>query len=104
VAVNPREATAEEITRFTREQHAENVAIIESDRAEVMEIEIDDASVLVDRPIRESVTDLPDGVVIGAITRNGDRIIPRGDTVIERSDHVVVLVDEADLEKASSKL
>ena len=104
VAVNPREATAEEITRFTREQHAENVAIIESDRAEVMEIEIDDASVLVDRPIRESVTDLPDGVVMGAITRNGDRIIPRGDTVIERSDHVVVLVDEADLEKASSKL
>jgi trk system potassium uptake protein TrkA len=70
VAVNPREATAEEITRFTREYQAENVAIIESDRAEVLEIEISEESVLVDRPIRESVADLPDGVVIGAIARD----------------------------------
>jgi trk system potassium uptake protein TrkA len=104
VAVNPREATAEEITRFTREQHAENVAIIESDRAEVLEIEIDDESVLVDRPIRESVSDLPEGVVIGAITRDGELIIPRGGTVIERGDHVVVFVDVEYLDEASSLL
>jgi len=104
IAVNPREATAEEITRFTREQHAENVAIIESDRAEVLEIEIDADSVLVDRPIRESVSDLPEGVVIGAITRAGERIIPRGDTVIDRGDHVVVFVDVEYLDEASSLL
>ena len=104
VAVNPREATAEEITRFTREQQAENVAIIESDRAEVLEIEIDDGSVLVDRPIRESVTALPDGVIIGAITRGGEFIIPRGDTVIEREDHVVVFVDTEVLDEATRKL
>ena len=104
VAVNPREATAEEITRFTREQHAENVAIIESDRAEVMEIEIDEESVLVDRPIRESIGDLPDGVVIGAITRDGELISPRGDTVIEADDHVVVFIDAACLEEASNLL
>ncbi|WP_254271848.1 Trk system potassium transporter TrkA [Haloarcula marina] len=104
VAVNPREATAEEITRFTREHQAENVAIIESDRAEVLEIEVDDESVLVDRPIRESVGDLPDGVVIGAITRNGNLVIPRGDTVLERGDHVVVFVDAEVLEAASTAL
>ena len=104
VAVNPREATAEEITRFTRERQTENVAIIESDRAEVLEIEIDDESVLVDRPIRESVTDLPDGIVIGAITRAGELIIPRGDTVIERGDHVVVFVDATYLDEASGLL
>jgi len=104
IAVNPREATAEEITRFTREQHAENVAIIESDRAEVMEIEIDAESVLVDRPIRESVSDLPDGVVIGAITRDGELISPRGDTVIELGDHIVVFVDVEYLDEATGKL
>ena len=104
VAVNPREATAEEITRFTRERQTENVAIIESDRAEVLELEIDAESVLVDRPIRESVADLPDGIVIGAITRAGERIIPRGDTVVERGDHVVVFVDAAYLDEASSLL
>ena len=104
VAVNPREATAEEITRFTREQQAENVAIIESDRAEVMEIEVDEDSVLVDRPIRESVADLPDGVVIGAITRNGELVKPRGDTVIRADDHVVVFVEAEAIEEATAKL
>jgi len=104
VAVNPREATAEEITRFTREYQAENVAIIESDRAEVLEIEVDDGSVLADRAIRESVEDLPDGVVIGAITRDGELVIPRGDTIVRRGDHVVVFVDIDVLDAASDKL
>jgi trk system potassium uptake protein TrkA len=104
VGINPRKTTAEEITRFTREYQAENVAIIESDRAEVLEIEVEEGSVLVDRPIHESVADLPDGVVIGAIARNGTLVIPRGDTVIERGDHVVVFVEIGSLEEASSKL
>ena len=104
VAVNPREATAEEITRFTREYQAENVAIIESDRAEVLEIEIDGDSILVDRTIAESAADLPNGVVIGAITRNGRFVIPRGDTVVERGDHVVVFVEIESFEEVSEKL
>lgn len=104
VAVNPREATAEEITRFTREHKAENVAIIESDRAEVLEIEVDEESVLVNRPIRESVDDLPDGVVIGAITRDGELVIPRGDTVVKHGDHVIVFVEIESQKEASRKI
>jgi trk system potassium uptake protein TrkA len=93
VGVNPREVVAEEITRFTRDGGAENVAIIESDRAEVLEVEVDDESVLADRPIHESVGELPDGVVIGAITRETDLITPRGETVIRPGDHVVAFLD-----------
>ncbi|MFC4356792.1 Trk system potassium transporter TrkA [Halobium salinum] len=93
VGVSPREVVAEEITRFTREGGAENVALIESDKAEVLEIEIDDASALAGKPIQESVGELPQGVVIGAITRGRELITPRGDTVIEAGDHVVVFVD-----------
>ncbi|MFC7020201.1 MULTISPECIES: Trk system potassium transporter TrkA [Haloarcula] len=104
VAINPREVTAEEITRFTHEHQAENVAIIESDRAEVLEIEVDGDSVLVDRPIRDSVGDLPNGVVIGAITRDGELVIPRGDTVVHEGDHVVVFVDTDVLDEASTAL
>jgi len=104
IAVNPRKVTAEEITRFTRERRAENVALIESDRAEVIEIEIDEESVLAGRPIRESIRDLPDGVVIGAITRGGEFVIPRGDTVVESGDHVVVFVDERVIDEATAKL
>ncbi len=104
VAIDPREATAEEITRFTREEYAENVAIVESDRAEVLEIEVDGESVLVDRPIRDSVADLPAGVVIGAITRGSERVIPRGDTLVKRGDHVVVFVESESLAAVNSSL
>lgn len=94
-AVHPREVTAEEITRFTRENRTENIALIESDLAEVLEIEIDGDSVLAGRPIQESVPALSDGIVIGAITRgeDGTFVTPRGNTVIEVGDHVVLFVD-----------
>jgi trk system potassium uptake protein TrkA len=94
VAVNPREVTAEEITRFTRERRAENVAIIEPGLAEVLEFEVADESMLVGRAIKDAVSDLPEGVVFGAITRAGQYVTPRGDTVIEPQDHVVLFVRE----------
>ncbi len=100
VAVNPRTITAEEITRFTRGRPTENVALIEGDRAEVIEIEIDDTSVLAGRSIREAVADLPEGIVIGAITRNGNFVTPRGDTVVDIGDHVVVLAREDAIDAA----
>lgn len=92
VAINPRNATAEEIVRFTQEGQIENLSLIEGRQAEVLEIEVDEESILTDRPIRESVIELPQEVVIGAITRGQEFIVPRGDTVIERGDHVVLFV------------
>ena len=92
VAINPREATAEEIVRFTQEGQIENLSLIEGRQAEVLEIEVDEESILTGRPIRECVGELPSEVVIGAITRNQEFVVPRGDTVIEPGDHVVLFV------------
>ncbi len=93
IAVNPREETAEEIVRFTRAGHTEKVAMLEHDRAEVLEIEVTDGSVLAGRRIVEATADLPAGVVIGSITRDGELITPRGATVTEPGDHVVLFVE-----------
>lgn len=92
VAVNPREVIAEEIVRFTQEGQIENLSLIEGRQAEVLEIEVNEESVLASRPIRDSVADLPSDVVIGAITRGREFIVPRGETVIEPGDHVVLFV------------
>ncbi|MFC6953090.1 Trk system potassium transporter TrkA [Halorubellus litoreus] len=92
VAVNPRRATAEEIVRFTQEGRVENLSLIEGREAEVVEFEVDAGSVLTGRPIRESVGDLPDGVVVGAITRDHEFVVPRGETEIRAGDHVVLFV------------
>jgi len=94
VSVNPRQVVAEEITRFTREGGAENVALVAGGVAEVLEFEIEAGSALAGRPIREGVARLPEGVVIGAITRGGEFVVPRGDTVVEVGDHVVVFADD----------
>lgn len=92
VAVNPRDVTAEEIIRFTKEGQIENLSLIDDGKAEVIELEIDGDGVLTNRPITESTADLPSAVVIGAVTRGGEYIAPRGDTVIESGDHVVLFV------------
>ena len=104
VGVNPRLVTAEEITRFTRARRTENVAMLESDRAEVLELEVDSDSALFETRIAAAMADLPDGIVIGAITRDGDLITPRGETVLEGGDHVVVFVDTAVIDAATAAL
>lgn len=101
-AVNPRVVTAEEITRITREETAEKLTFIEDDRAEVFEVEVDGDSVLAGRPIRESVADLPRGVVVGSIVRDRELVSPRGDTVVEVGDHVVLFVDSSVAEEVTA--
>jgi trk system potassium uptake protein len=91
-AVNPREVVAEEITRFTHEGRAENVSLVHNDRAEILEIEIDGESILADRSLADAMTGLPTEVVIGAITRDGECVIPRGETIIQPGDHVVAFM------------
>ena len=59
---------------------------------------------LAGKPIQESIVDLPDGVVVGAITRNGDFVIPRGGTVVEPGDTVVLFVDADVVEEATAVL
>jgi len=104
VAINPRDVVAEEITRLTQTGGAENIALIESDKAEVIEIEITDSSVLANRTIQESTADLPNGVIIGAITRNRQFVTPRGSTEIYPGDHVVVFVDAEAIDETTAKL
>jgi len=104
VAVNPRRATAEEIIEFARDQDTQNVDLLEHDQVEVIEIRIDEESVLAGRPIEEAIGDLPSGVVIGAITRNGSFLMPRGDTVVKPGDHAVVLADSDVVEETITLL
>jgi trk system potassium uptake protein TrkA len=93
VAISPREVTAEEITRFTHRGPAENVALLEDDQAEVLELQIGDGSEIVDRSIESVATEIDADVVIGAITRGQEFITPRGDTVLRHGDHIVVFVE-----------
>jgi trk system potassium uptake protein TrkA len=95
VAINPRTVTAEEITRFTFESVAENIAVLENDQAEVLELELDEGCALVGRPLQELVDAIDAKFVVGAVVRDRTLVTPRGDTVLHPGDHVIVLVETA---------
>jgi len=102
VAINPREVTAEEIIRFTYESVAKNLSFLEDDKAEVLELELDPDSALVGRTIEELDTEIGAQFVIGAITRNGSLITPRGDVELEAGDRVVIFVETAEVSEITA--
>ena len=102
VAINPRQVTAEEITRFTHDGVAENISVLENDQAEVLELELSADSRLVGRPIREIAEDVDADIVFGAVTRHGENVTPRGDTVLETGDHIVVFVETSFVDELTS--
>jgi trk system potassium uptake protein TrkA len=58
-----------------------------------LEVEVGPESIFAERTIREADAELPDGVVVGAISRDIEFVPPRGDTTIHEGDHVVLFVD-----------
>ena len=92
VAINPRHVTAEEIVRFAHDPRTQQVAMLEGDRYEILDITVRPESRLVRTPFRE----LPmTGSVIGAIVRNGEAIFPHGDSMLEPNDRVIVFTESS---------
>ncbi len=92
VTVNPRNKVIEAILRHTRQRPLEKVAFIEDHAGEVLEVELDADSPLVGRPLEEAAADFPAELVIGAVSRGPETIIPGGETELRVGDHLVVYV------------
>jgi trk system potassium uptake protein TrkA len=94
VAVNPRAVTAEEIVRFAHDPRTKQVAMLEGNRYEVLDVTTRDTS----RYIGTKFRDMPvHGALIGAIVRNGTAIFPHGDDVLEEGDRVIVFTEAANV-------
>jgi trk system potassium uptake protein TrkA len=90
VAVNPRTETAEEMIRFAHDPRTRQLAMLDDDRFEVIDIVVRAESRLAGMRFR----DMPrTGSVIGALIRDGVAVFPRGDEVLRAGDRAIVLVD-----------
>jgi trk system potassium uptake protein len=90
VAIDPRSLIAEEIVRFARDPRTQQVALLEGDRFEVVDIVVRGESELVGRPFRE----LPlTGTIIGAIVREGRAIFPHGDDELRPGDRAILFTE-----------
>jgi trk system potassium uptake protein TrkA len=92
VSINPRAVTAEEIVRFAHDPRMQQVAMLEDNRYEVLDVTTRESS----RYIGMSFRDMPvHGSIIGAIVRNGSAIFPHGDDVLQAGDRVIIFTEAA---------
>jgi trk system potassium uptake protein TrkA len=101
VLVNPRAITVSTILQHVRRGRIRAVHSLRDGFGEIIEAEAMETSPLVGSLIKEAK--LPSGVIIGAIVRNGEVLIPRGDTDVRARDRVILLAT-ADTVKKVEKL
>ncbi len=90
VVVSPRAITVSTILQHVRRGRIRAVHSLGENVGEVIEGDALETSPLVGAPLKD--IDLPDGVIVGALVRGEDVIIPRGDTVIKTNDRIVIFV------------
>jgi trk system potassium uptake protein TrkA len=88
VVVVPRAITVSTILQHIRRGRILTVRSLRDGVGEVIEAEALDTSSVVGTPLREIKLDK--GIIIGAIVRDGEVLVPRGDTVIRVKDRVVL--------------
>jgi trk system potassium uptake protein TrkA len=97
VVVSPRAITVSTILQHIRRGKIRAAHAVHEDFGEVMEGEAMETSSLVGVPLREA--ELPNGVLIGAIIRDGAVITPTGDSVINVHDRVVLFAETEAVKK-----
>jgi trk system potassium uptake protein TrkA len=89
--INPRSLTAEEIVRFAYDPRTTQVAMLEGDRYEVLDIIVRAESAFVNKSFRE--LPLTNGALIGAIVRNGQAIFPHGSDRLLPGDRAIIFIE-----------
>ncbi len=97
VVVSPRAITVSTILQHVRRGRILSVHSLREGFGEIIEAEALETSSLIGAPLRE--IKLPKGVIVGAILRAGEVIIPRPDTVVSVGDRVVVFATERTVKK-----
>ena len=90
LAINPRQVTAEEMVRFAHDPRIRQIAMLEGDRFEILDLTVRRESPLAGKPFDE----LPaTGSMIGALIRNDTVMFPHGSDVLRAGDRVIVFVE-----------
>jgi trk system potassium uptake protein TrkA len=90
VAINPRQVIAEEFVRFAHDPRIRQIAMLEGDRFEILDLTVRPDSELANRRF----DDLPQtGSVIGAIIRDGRVLFPHGSDQLLPGDRVIIFVE-----------
>ncbi len=95
--MNPRRASIGKILHFIRKGKVISATPLGDEKAEAVEFIALETSDITNKPLKD--IDFPKGTIIGAITRNGEVIIPRGNSVILPGDHVILVALRSSIPK-----
>lgn len=87
--IDPRATTVSTILQHIRRGRIKGVYTLSDGQAEIVDAIALETSPLVNKPLREA--NLPEGVMIGAVFRDGVVSMPTGDMVINAGDRVVLM-------------
>ncbi|MEK9671491.1 MAG: Trk system potassium transporter TrkA [Rhodospirillaceae bacterium] len=100
VVVSPRNITVSSILQHVRRGRIHSVHAVREDLGELIEAEALETSELVGKPIKD--INLPAGVVLGAIVRDGGMLYPRGSTEIHAGDRIILFSSPEAIQKVES--
>ncbi len=86
--IDPRTVTISSILKHVRRGRIRGVHPVLGGDGEIVEADVLETSPMIGNKLRD--TELPDGVRLGAIVRDGKVIMPTGDTEIKANDRVVL--------------
>ncbi|MEW5727641.1 MAG: Trk system potassium transporter TrkA [Pseudomonadota bacterium] len=101
VVISPRAITVSNILQHVRRGRIHAVHSLHEGFGELIEADALETSSLVGKPLRD--VKLPNGVLLGAVVRDGQVISPRGNTVVQAGDRVVLFA-AADAVKKVEKM
>lgn len=102
VTISPVNITVSEILKYIRGGTILSISLLLGGQAEVTEIVLREDQPHLGRTLME--LDLPKGMIIGAIIREGRVIIPDGSTTLEPRDRVIIFCLESKIEELDSFL
>ena len=89
--INPEQAVALEIARLIKFPPAVNVEIFAKGLVEIVEIKATRDMSIVGMPLRKIPSRISSSILIGAVSRGGEVIIPRGDFTIQADDMLYIV-------------
>jgi trk system potassium uptake protein TrkA len=97
-AVSSRLMAASAILRFVRHGQVEQVATFSDTDAEALEVEVSTGSEACNKTLFD--LNLPVGVIVGGISRDGTTFVPDGSTVVRGGDHIIFFSLPRDIEES----
>lgn len=97
VVVSPRAITVSTILQHVRRGRIRSVHSLGEEIGEVIEGDALETSPFVGAPLKD--IRMPEGVVVGALVRGDEVVIPRGDTIIKAHDRIILFATSESVKK-----